>query len=159
MSNDLKEATEMSEAIAPAETRTTEAEQLADRYIALWNEADPERRRRMIAELWTEDGSHILQPPQEMREIAARPGLGMAATLEARGHAELEARAASAYEQWVGSDELSFRRRDDVERLDDVVKFHWEAVSPDGEVTAVGLDFLVLGADGRIRRDYVFIES
>jgi hypothetical protein len=159
MSNDLKEATEMSEAIAPAETRTTEAEQLADRYIALWNEADPERRRRIIAELWTEDGSHILQPPQEMREIAARPGLGMAATLEARGHAELEARAASAYEQWVGSDELSFRRRDDVERLDDVVKFHWEAVSPDGEVTAVGLDFLVLGADGRIRRDYVFIES
>src|SRR5687768_18352999 len=128
MSNDLKEATEMSEAIAPAETRTTEAEQLADRYIALWNEADPERRRRLIAELWTEDGSHILQPPQEIREIAARPGLGMAATLEARGHAELEARAASAYEQWVRSDELSFRRRDDVERLHDVVKFHWEAV-------------------------------
>jgi hypothetical protein len=43
----------------------------------------------MIAELWTEDGSQILQPPQEMREIAASAGLGMAATLEARGHAEL----------------------------------------------------------------------
>jgi hypothetical protein len=26
----------------------------------------------MIAELWTEDGSQILQPPQEMREIAGR---------------------------------------------------------------------------------------
>jgi hypothetical protein len=26
-------------------------------------------------------------------------------------------------------------------------------------VTAVGLVFLVLGTDGRIRRDYVFIES
>ena len=149
----------MSEAIASPETRTKAAEQLADRYLALWNEPDPERRRRMIAELWTEDGSQILQPPQEMREIAASAGLGMAATLEARGHAELEARAATAYEQWVGSGELSFRRRDDVERLHDVVKFHWEAVSPDGEVTAVGLDFLVLGAEGRIRRDYVFIES
>jgi hypothetical protein len=149
----------MSEKIAPPETRTRNAEQLADRFIALWNEPDPERRRRMIAELWTEDGSQVLQPPQEMREIAARPGLGMAATLEARGHAELEARAATAYEQWVGSGQLSFRRRDDVEQLDDVVKFHWEAVSPDGEVTAVGLDFLVLGAEGRIRRDYVFIES
>jgi hypothetical protein len=149
----------MSEKIAPPETRTRNAEQLADRFIALWNEPDPERRRRMIAELWTEDGSQVLQPPQEMREIAARPGLGMAATLEARGHAELEARAATAYEQWVGSGQLSFRRRDDVEQLDDVVKFHWEAVSPDGEVTAVGLDFLVLGAEARIRRDYVFIES
>jgi hypothetical protein len=149
----------MSEAIAPPETRTKEAEQLADRYLALWNEPDPERRRRMIAELWTEDGSQILQPPQEMREIAASAGLGMAATLEARGHAELEARAATSYEEWVGSAGLSFRRRDDVYRLHEVVKFHWEAVSPDGEVTAVGLVFLVLGTDGRIRRDYVFIES
>ncbi len=106
----------------------------------------------MIAELWTEDGSQILQPPQEMREIAASAGLGMAATLEAQGHAELEARAATSYEQWVGSAGLSFRRRDDVYRLHEVVKFHWEAVSPDGEVTAVGLVFLVLGTDGRIRR-------
>ena len=93
-----------------------------------------------------------------MREIAASPGIGLVATLEARGHAELEARAATSYEHWVDSGGLSFTRRDDVERLDDVVKFHWEALSPDGEVTAVGLEFLVLGADGRIRRDYVFIE-
>jgi hypothetical protein len=149
----------MSEAIATPETRTREAEHLADRHVALWNEADPERRRRLIAELWTEDGSQILQPPQEMREIAASPGLGLAATLEARGHAELEARAATSYERWVGSDGLSFRRRDDVDRLHDVVKFHWEAVSQDGQVTAVGLVFVILATDGRIRRDYVFIES
>jgi hypothetical protein len=149
----------MSQAITPPETRTKDAVQLADRYVALWNEPDPERRRGMIAELWTEDGSQVLQPPLEMREIAASAGIGMAATLEARGHAELEARAATSYEQWVGSAGLSFRRRDDVDRLLDVVKFHWEAVSPDGEVTAVGLDVLILGADGRIRRVYTFIEA
>jgi hypothetical protein len=40
-----------------------------------------------------------------------------------------------------------------------VVKVHWEGVSPHGEVTAVGLVFLVLGTDGRIQRDYAFIES
>jgi hypothetical protein len=83
----------------------------------------------------------------------------MTAILEARGYEEIEARAASAYEHWVGSEGLSFRGRDDVERLRDVVKFHWEAVSRDGEVVAVGLVFAVLGADGRIRHDYVFIES
>jgi hypothetical protein len=141
----------MSEATTPPETRTREAEHLVDRYVALWNEADLERRRRVIAELWTEDGSQILQPPQEIRAIAASPGIGMAATLEAR--------PATSYEQWVGSDGLSFRRRDDVDRLHDVVKFHWEAVSQDGQVTAVGLVFLILATDGRIRRDYVFIES
>ena len=149
----------MSDAIAFPETRTSAAEQLADRYHALWNEADPERRRQMIPELYAEDGTQLLQPPEEMRAIAASAGIGMAATLEARGHAELEARAATSYDQWVGSAGLSFKRRDDVYRLDDVVKFHWDALSPDGEVAAVGLVFLVLGADGRIRRDYVFIEG
>ena len=147
----------MSEALASPETRAKAAEQLADRYMALWNEPDADRRRRMIAELWTEDGRHILQPPQEIRAIAARPGLAMTAILEARGYEEIEARAASAYEHWVGSEGLSFRGRDDAERLGDVVKFHWEAVAKDGELFAVGLNFLVLAADGRIERDYTFV--
>jgi hypothetical protein len=142
---------------ASPEIRIRAAEELADRYVSLWNEPDPGRRRELIEQLWSEDGAHILQPPQEMREIAARPGLGLAATLEARGHDELDARAATAYEQWVGSGAMTFRRRDDVERLADVVKFHWEGVSPGGEVTGVGLDFLVLDPDGRIKRDYQFI--
>ena len=130
---------------------------MEQKYLALWNEPDSDRRRRMIAELWTEDGRHILQPPQEIREIAARPGLAISATLEARGYEEIEARAASAYEHWVGSEGLSFRGRDDAERLGDVVKSHWEAVAKDGTVVAVGLNFLVLAADGRIERDYTFI--
>jgi hypothetical protein len=46
------------------ETRTRHAEQLTDRYLALWNEPDADRRRRILAELWTADGSQILQPPQ-----------------------------------------------------------------------------------------------
>jgi hypothetical protein len=130
---------------------------LAKQYLALWNEPDDDRRRRMIAELWTEDGRHILQPPEEIREIAARPGLAITATLEARGYQGIAARAASAYEHWVGSEGLSFRGRDDAERLGDVVKFHWEAVAKDGEVVAVGLIFLVIAADGRIERDYTFV--
>src|ERR671910_137000 len=88
------------------------AAELAERYLALWNEPDAERRRRLIAELWTEDGRHILQPPQEIRGIAARPGIGLTAILEARGYEEIEARVASAYEHWVGSEGLSFRGRD-----------------------------------------------
>src|SRR4051794_29531113 len=153
------ETTEMSGAIPFSETRAKAAEQLADRYMVLWNEPDADRRRQMIAELWTEDASQILQPPQEMREIAASPGIGLAATLEARGHAELEARARTSYEHWVGSQRLSFRGRDDAERLGDVVKFHWEAVTNDGETAAVGLNVLVLAADGRIERNYTFVDG
>ena len=129
----------------------------AEQYLALWNEPDADRRRRMIAELWTEDGRHILQPPEEIREIAGRPGVAMTAMLEARGYEQIEARAAGVYEHWVGSEGLSFRGRDDAERLGDVVKLHWEAVAKDGTVPAVGLSFLVVAADGRIERDYTFI--
>jgi hypothetical protein len=139
------------------EISSRSAAELAKRYVALWSEPDPGRRRRTIAELWKEDGRHFLQPPQEIREIAARPGLATTAILEARGYEEIEARAASAYEHWVGSEGLSFRGRDDAERLGEVVKFHWEAVTKDGEVVAVGLIFLVLAADGRIERDYTFV--
>ena len=147
----------MTDTQAFADITSRSAAELAEKYLALWNEPDADRRRRTIAELWTEDGRHILQPPQEIRAIAARPGIAMTAILEARGHEEIEARAASAYEHWVGSEGLSFRGRDDAERLGDVVKFHWEAVAKDGEVVAVGLDFLVLAADGRIERDYTFV--
>ena len=133
------------------------AAELAERYVALWNEPDAGRRRRTITELWTEHGRHILQPPQEIRAIAAQPGIGLTATLEARGHAEIEARVTSAYEHWVASEGHNFRGRDDVQRLGDVVKFHWEAVAEDGEVLAVGLNVLVLAADGRIERDFTFV--
>src|ERR671922_2218604 len=126
----------MTDAQAFDEISARRAAKLAKKYVTLWNEPDADRRRRMIAELWTEDGRHILHPPQEIRAIAARPGLAMTAILEARGYEEIQARAASAYEHWVGSEGLSFRGRDDVERLADVVKFHWEAVAKDGEVSA-----------------------
>lgn len=136
-----------------------EPSELADHYVALWNEPDPDQRRKLIEELWTEDGAHILQPPQEIRDIAARPGIGLSATLEARGHTALEARATSAHEEFVASGAFRFRRRDNVESVADVVKFNWEMVSTDGQVVGVGLEFLVLAPDGRIRRDYQFIES
>ena len=140
-----------------AEVSSRSAADVAEKYVALWNEPDDDRRRRMIAELWTEAGRHVLQPPQEIRAIAAQPGIALTAVLEARGHDEIAARAAGVYEHWVGSERLSFRGRDDADRLADVVKLHWEAVAKDGTVFAVGLSVLVLAVDGRIDRDYTFI--
>jgi hypothetical protein len=133
------------------------ATNLADRYVALWNEPDAERRRQLIGGLWTEDGEHILQPPDDMREIAARPGIGLTARLDARGHAALEARATSAHQAFVAPGSFRFRRRDDVEQVADVVTFRWDMVSGDGEVAGGGLEVLVLAPDGRIRCDYQFI--
>jgi hypothetical protein len=147
----------MTETPAFVDVSSRSAAELAERYLAVWNEPDADQRRRMIAELWAEDARHILQPPQEIRGIAAQPGIAMTAILQAQGHEEIEARAASVHEHWVGSEGLNFRGREDADRLGDVVKLHWEAIAKDGTVVAVGLCFLVLTADGRIGRDYTFI--
>ena len=128
-----------------------------DRYVAVWSEPNAERRRRTVATLWTEDALHLLQPPQLVREAAA--GLAVEAAFQARGHEELEARVARAYEEFIAPGTFSFRSRQDATRLGDVVKFHWEMVSKGGDVAGVGLEFLLLAADGRIRVDYQFIEA
>jgi hypothetical protein len=133
------------------------ATELAQRYAAVWNEPDPERRREAIAALWSDDALVLLQPPSEM--IEAADGLGVAASLRVRGHAELERRITLAYEQFVAAGGNVFRARPDAQRLDDVVKFGWEMVPADGdEVLGGGLELVVLDRDGRIATDYQFID-
>ena len=129
---------------------------LTDRYVSLWNEPDAGLRDRTIAELFTADGTHVLQPPEDMRAAAAT--LGMEPRLAIRGHHAIAARVARSHAEFVASGRFTFRSAGDAERLDDVVKFHWEAVDAGGAVAGVGLDFLLLDADGRIRADYQFIE-
>ncbi|HEX9539361.1 MAG TPA: hypothetical protein VGA04_14440 [Streptosporangiaceae bacterium] len=133
-------------------------QELAGRYVAVWNEPDAEPRRKAIHDLWTEDGAHILQPPQEIRTLAA--GLGFTSTLEARGHDALEVRVTRAYEEFVAPGKFAFKLRDNADRLGNVVKFNWEMVpSSGGEVAGVGLEILVLDEQGRIVTDYQFIEG
>ena len=130
-----------------------------DRYVAVWSEPDAERRRAAVRELWSADAVHVLQPPQEMRQAAE--GLGFdRLVLEARGHDSLEVRVTRAYEEFVAPGTFVFRSCGDVDRLHDVVKFRWEMVPrAGGDVAGVGLEILVLGADGRIVSDYQFIEG
>jgi hypothetical protein len=35
------------------------ATHVIDRYIAIWNETDPARRRELIAQTWSEDASYL----------------------------------------------------------------------------------------------------
>jgi hypothetical protein len=132
-------------------------DELCDRYVAVWNEADPERRRTLVADLWAADAEHVLVPPQDVRDAAA--GLSMSAVFEVRGHRALEARVTEAHAQFIAAGDYAFRRRDDAQRLRDVVKFTWEMVATrDGSVAGVGLEFLVVDGEGRIRSDYQFIQ-
>ena len=117
-----------------------DTQQLADRYVAVWNETNAEARRRAIAELWMADGLHYV------------------GTRDARGYDALEERIAGSHEKNVRDGGHRFRVVKGARALRDVVTFFWEMVPTDGdEVVATGLEFLIVDADGRIRVDYQFI--
>ena len=120
----------------------TDIASFVDRYVNLWNEPDPERRRETISALWQPDARHL------------------ARTLEAVGYDGIETRVANAYAKWVKEKGNIFRLRDGVDGHHDTIKLRWEMLpARGGEVISIGFDFLVLGADGRIRTGYQFIEA
>jgi hypothetical protein len=118
------------------------AQQLAERYVAAWNEPDPAARRDAIAQLWLPDGVHYVT------------------TREARGYAALEQRIVGSHDKNVRDAGFMFRAVKNAQALRDVVTFNWEMIRPPtGEVLAVGLEFLHVDADGRIVTDFQFIVS
>ncbi len=125
----------------------TDIQEFVDRYVNIWNEPDPERRRATIRDLWHEDARHL------------------ARTIEALRYDGIEARVANAYQKWVKEKGNVFRLRDGVDGHHGTIKLRWEMLpaddqeKPDGKVISIGFDFLVLGEDGRIRTGYQFIEA
>jgi hypothetical protein len=128
-----------------------------DRYMAVWNEPDPEHRRVMIHELWSDQATHLLQPPVDIKPSAA--AVGMVPLIEIRGHEALEQRVTTAYEKFVAPGTFTFKPRGNPERIRDLIKLNSEMVrNADGEVTAVGLEPLFLDGGDCILTDYQFIE-
>ena len=117
------------------------AEDLAQRYIHIWNETDPAARRAQVTGLWIENGTHYVR------------------TREVHGHAELETRVSTSHQTNVAERHYRFELAGGVEQLQDMVKFNWRMV-PDGggAIAATGLIVLLLADDGRIRIDYQFID-
>ena len=117
------------------------AQQLADRYVAVWNVTGAERRRQSIADLWTPEGEHY------------------AGAREVRGYAGLEERIRGSHEKNVRDGGYRFRAVKDAQALRDVVAFHWEMMPARGEkVAASGFIFLLVDGRGRIRVDYQFFD-
>ncbi|MFD0687167.1 hypothetical protein [Actinomadura fibrosa] len=137
-----------------------DAKEIADRYVAQWNESDPGVRGALIRELWARDGVQVLvDPPEQIREAAA--GLAFPVPpLEVRGHDALDARVGRAYDMFVAAGEHVFAAvGEPVVLLPNVVAVRWTMVPASGgePAGAGGLDVLALDGDGRIRTDHQFI--
>jgi hypothetical protein len=110
------------------------------RYLAVWSEPDPGRRRGAIAALWAPDGAEFVEATQF------------------RGHDQLAARIAEAYQAFVASGTYAVRSAEDVAVHHDVVVFTIQLAlaggDQAGEVAWAARVFLLLGPDGLIREDY-----
>jgi hypothetical protein len=115
------------------EPRTAE---IAARYLAVWSEPDPGSRRAAIAALWAPDGAEFVEGTQF------------------RGHDELDARIAHAYQQFVAEGTYAVTSADDVSRHGDIVTFTIQLTTPGGEVAWAARVFLLLNSGGLIQEDY-----
>jgi hypothetical protein len=115
----------------------TDITTVIDQYIASWNEADPERRRALLAQVWTGDGRY-LDP-----------------LMEGEGIDGIDAMIAGAQGQFPGHRfELTFGP----DAHHDRVRFAWKLLNPEGAAVAAGVDFGAVAGDGRLRTITGFLE-
>ena len=117
----------------------TDFNELAGRYIALWNETDADARRKGIGEVFTEDAVYI-DP-----------------LAEAVGQDAIDATIAGAQDMFPG---LTFRLAGPVDAHHDQVRFTWELVPGEGaESIVIGFDVAVAAEDGRLHKVYGFLDK
>lgn len=109
--------------------------EIVRRYLNVWSLPDAASRRAGIAALWSADGVEFIEGQRF------------------RGHAELEARVAEAYEAFVGSGTYEVCFADDVTVHQDVVRFTIQLADA-GAVAWAARVFLVLDEKGFIQQDY-----
>ncbi|MCX5064841.1 nuclear transport factor 2 family protein [Micromonospora lupini] len=115
----------------------TSFDALAERYIAIWNETDPARRRAAIDDVWAPDARYV--DPLAVAE----------------GREAVDATIAAVQGQFPG---MTFRLDGPVDGHHDQVRFTWE-LGPDGvEAPIVGFDVAVLDGNGRLSQVLGFLD-
>ena len=115
------------------ENSTTQVE----RYIAAWNETEPEARRRAVAALFTRDARYV-DP-----------------LVDVQGHEGIDAAIAAAQQQFPG---WVFRLAGPVDAHHDQVRFTWELGPAGEEPPVLGSDVAVTDGDGRFDRVHGFLD-
>jgi len=116
----------------------TNFNQIAERYVASWNEEDPDVRHKLVEELWAENGTYY-------NRLFVVTGREMVETAVSRAHEEYFSKG------------FSFRSQNDAYGHHQGLKFGWVMVSTaTGEVDTYGQEFILLDEEGKISVDYMF---
>ena len=115
----------------------TDATTIARRYIALWNERMPSRRREMLSEDWTADATYV-DP-----------------LMNGAGHDSVDALIAGVQQRFP---DFTFKLIGEANGYGDNFRFSW-GLGPDGVDSPIkGTDFAVL-KEGRIRSITGFLDQ
>jgi hypothetical protein len=115
-----------------------DAQEIAQRYIASWNEADGPARRRLVDGLWTEDARYA----DPMMEAAGQDGIS---SLIGGVHSKFPGYRFTLDGQADGHGQY--------------LRFSWSLAPADGDVAARGTDFAVVAADGRLTQVTGFLDQ
>ncbi|ANY05469.1 nuclear transport factor 2 family protein [Pseudonocardia sp. HH130630-07] len=115
---------------------------LAERYVAVFDEADPAARADRVAELFAPDVRYV----DPLADVTGHEGVAGFVT--------------AAREQLAG---CAFRLVGAVDAHHDQARFRWAAAPPEvhaagGDAPVVGFDVVVVGTDGRIREVRGFLD-
>ena len=115
----------------------SEPDQIADTYIATWNETDPVRRLALLEQGWQEAATY--------RDPIA----------DVEGYAALDALIAGAHAQFPG---FCFALTGPAGGYDGVVRLAW-SLGPDGMVPPVEGSDVIVVRDGRIAQVIGFLDK
>jgi hypothetical protein len=111
--------------------------QIANAYIAVWNETDPARRRALIGQGWTEDARYV-DP-----------------LMSGAGQDEISGMIGAVHERFPG---FRFNLIGQADGHGDHVRFSW-GLGPDGADAPIkGTDFVVV-AGGRLKTVTGFLDQ
>jgi SnoaL-like domain len=152
--NVLKAATLIAVGVGwpPVSSKVTAAERISERrnpmsnvnevvvrYLTAWSERDAKRRRDLVAQTWTDEGTYIDR---------AREG---------RGHDGIEAMIAKAQAQFPG---YTFHLASGIEAHHDYVRFSWVTCgTAEAPLYVKGTDFAVIAEDGRLKSVIGFVDA
>lgn len=106
----------------------TDAATIANRYIALWNETDPQRRKALMADLWSETGSYV-DP-----------------LMQGRGHDGIDALIAGVHARFP---DFRFALAGRPDGYGNQIRFSWRLGPEGGDGPIKGTDFATV-EDGRL---------
>lgn len=113
---------------------------LADRYLEIFNEGDNDARAKMIADFWALDGEHH-------------------GGFDGKGHAEIEAGITKSHANWIDGRGWKWVPKTPAKVRQNVVFFMFDAAlaADETQIVADGAQVLIVNEEGKVEKDYTFV--